>query len=355
MKEETHNGRIAFWKFAFCLLICAFHLGSLFETTKIRFAGGSIAVEFFFLVSGFLFCKKMINYDGKNIYEDNIKYTWHSIKRFAPYIIFLFVISVCFSKFVLNYRLLDFLYAFYSILLIPAKTPDIIHVYDIAWYISVLIVVRFALFPLLAKYKKKYSLYFAPIVAFLLLGYLLIEYEYVVGPWTEDVFTYKSVVRGFMEINIGIFLYEVCEKFKNIKFNKFSRFLLTKIETFGYVSIFILCNKTDPHTKYNALMIMLLFSSIMISFSGLSLFNDFFNKKVFFYLEKLSLPMYINNWFIILLVNYLLGLLGYNLVYYQTLSITFLVLIVVGIIELFIINLFEKNKSKIAKLFITEK
>ena len=358
MKKESHNGIISFWKFMFSILICCFHLGTLFKSTRYNFSAGSIGVEFFFLVSGYLFCKKCLKYEkttNEGIFEDNIKMAWNKIKRFFPYVLFLVIISVVFARVVLNYRFLDFIYSLYNVMLIPAKKAIISLPYGVLWYISVLIIVQFMIFPIFVKNKHKYSLYIAPIIAFLLCGYLLIEHGCLVKPWAKDIFTYKSVVRGIMEINLGIFLYELCERFKKIDFNKFARAILTIIEVIGYVGIFVLCNKVNAHIKYDALMLIIFSICILISFSNKSLFNNIMNNKLSYYLEKISLPMYINNWFMVLFTQFLIHKFNYNFNYYLSLLTTVILLIILAIIETFIIDKYEKGKYKISNIFINKK
>ena len=65
---KRHNGIISFWKFIFSLLIVALHLGIKHPNVLYRFKGGSIGVEFFFIVSGYLFCYKCLKTedDGKS-------------------------------------------------------------------------------------------------------------------------------------------------------------------------------------------------------------------------------------------------------------------------------------------------
>jgi len=352
---KRHNGIISFWKFMFSILICSFHLGSLYKGTRFNFAGGSIAVEFFFLVSGFLFCKKYISYNKNNneeIIEDNIKITWKNIKRFFPYVLFFIIMSVLFTTFALDYDLMDYVYAFYRALLLPTKGPEEILPYSILWYLSALIIIEFIIFPLLVKHKKKYSLYIAPIISFVLLSYLLIKYGNIISPWKKDIFVYKSLVRGYMAINFGIFLYSICEYFKKIDYKRITKIILTIIEQFGYISVFILSNKTSAHNRFDTLILLILAVSVLISFSGNSLLNNFANNKVFYYLEKLSLPMYINNWCVILIVQYVIEKANINISYYIALAITIFVLMLISIIELLLVNKYEKNKEKLKLIFV---
>ena len=64
--------------------------------------------------------------------------------------------------------------------------------------------------------------------------------------------------------------------------------------------------------------------------------------------------MYVNNWFIILLVQHIITKLGYSLSYYPSLLFSILGLVIVGTIELFIIKLYENKKDSIKRLFIKE-
>lgn len=60
--KSKHNGIISLWKFIFCIVIIGFHLNAIqhYKNTNFGFLYGSIAVEFFFIVSGYLLAKKAL-------------------------------------------------------------------------------------------------------------------------------------------------------------------------------------------------------------------------------------------------------------------------------------------------------
>ena len=64
--KEKHNGIISFWKFIFSLLILALQGGMMRKDAIYSFKGGSIGVEFFFIVSGYLFCHKCLKTNSAN-------------------------------------------------------------------------------------------------------------------------------------------------------------------------------------------------------------------------------------------------------------------------------------------------
>ena len=86
--KNNHNGIISFWKFMFSLMMLALHLGILHPEARYNFNSGSIGVEFFFIVSGYLFCKKYIKksvLNNEKIGKITIYFFITKIKRFLPY------------------------------------------------------------------------------------------------------------------------------------------------------------------------------------------------------------------------------------------------------------------------------
>ena len=77
-----HNYRIDLYKFVMTM-ICAFmHFeGWFFETERRVFEGGYLAVDFFFVLDGYL-----LYYSFKSQkYLNPIDFTWKRFKRFFPY------------------------------------------------------------------------------------------------------------------------------------------------------------------------------------------------------------------------------------------------------------------------------
>ena len=77
------NINIELWRFIFTILICLLHFGTKINNT-VYFRGGYIAVEFFFILSGYLLMVKV-----NNNYSDNqLDFTLQKIKRLYPHIFF---------------------------------------------------------------------------------------------------------------------------------------------------------------------------------------------------------------------------------------------------------------------------
>lgn len=78
----------------------------------------------------------------------------------------------------------------------------------------------------------------------------------------------------------------------------------------------------------------------------------FCNNKLFYYLEKLSLPMYIYQWLIIEMLVFILTKFNIHLSYLCFSGITIIISIIFGMIILKLINFYDSKKKKIKLLFI---
>ena len=353
--KDKHNGIISFWKFAFSILILALHLGKRHIDVKYNFAGGSIAVDFFFIVSGYLFCKKcLIKKETKNIGKNTINFLFKKVLKFLPYIVFMWVISLPYVIIIEKYRIVNFIGAFYNLLYLPVKELPIYEIYGITWYIFVMLTIQTILYPILNKYKENFIYIVSPFIVLFGTGYILIKFSNFAIPWYHGIFGYSGFIRGLVTINIGMILYLVAEKIKKIKLTDFSKFLITIIEILGYSSIFYICNLSGSHSRFDCLMIIILSICICISFSEKSLLNTVSNNKLFYYLEKISLPIYINQWLLIYMLEYVIKRYSISISYYKELIILIIISIVVAIIAEYCVKIYEKNKYKIKKIFIME-
>lgn len=85
---EKRNGFVDFLKFVFAIIILFHHSVELFRGSNTYFISGYIAVEFYFMVSGYLLAKKSecsLTSDNcsKSIYDENIKAFIRKVKSFS--------------------------------------------------------------------------------------------------------------------------------------------------------------------------------------------------------------------------------------------------------------------------------
>ncbi len=352
---KNRFGKISLYKFLFSIMIIVFHVGNVLDYNKFKFnfGSGSIAVDFFFVVSGFFFCRKYVNYKVKNsIGEDSFNYFINRTNRFIKYIIILLIIAIPFSIFCLKFNFTSLINAFYKLLYIPHHTKCGSEIFGITWYIVAMILVESMLFPFLIKYKKEFVYIISPIIIILLGSYLLIRYGHFATPWKMGTILYKGILRSIFEINIGMYLYLISEKISNVKFTKLSKILLLLFEIAGYLSIFVLVNLNNAHRRFDVLMLIIISICILISTNKNMYLYNFCNNKLFYFLEKLSLPMYIYQWLIIEIMVFVLTKFNIHLSYLCFSGITIIISIIFGIVVLKLIELYDNNKEKIKSLFI---
>lgn len=352
---KNRFGKISLYKFLFSIMIIVFHVGNVLDYNKFKFnfGSGSIAVDFFFVVSGFFFCRKYVNYKVKNsVGEDSFNYFINRTNRFIKYIIILLIIAIPFSIFCLKFNFTSLINAFYKLLYIPHHTKCSSEIFGITWYIVAMILAESMLFPFLIKYKKEFVYIISPIIIILLGSYLLIRYGHFATPWKMGTILYKGILRGIFEINIGMYLYLISEKISNVKFTKLSKILLLLFEIAGYLSIFVLVNLNNAHRRFDVLMLIIISICILISTNKNMYLYNFCNNKLFYFLEKLSLPMYIYQWLIIEIMVFVLTKFNIHLSYLCFSGITIIISIIFGIVVLKLIELYDNNKEKIKSLFI---
>ena len=219
---KKRNGMISLLKFLFALVIMLYHITIRFVRVcdgnyVIRI--GYLAVEFYFIVSGYYFGLEIIKAWNKrsNIYLDNLKLIWKKIKKFLPYSIFTFICCAMISYFCFDMRISRVFGYIYDMLFLGATGFGVDS--GPLWYISTMLVTMFILYPFVRKYKNNYVYYAAPLIALFGTGYLFRTYHHLdvhTGFW-NGVFT-PGLLRSFAEINIGIIiaaLKEATQKYLN--------------------------------------------------------------------------------------------------------------------------------------------
>lgn len=111
-------------------------------------------------------------------------------------------------------------------------------------------------------------------------------------------------------------------------------------------------NAHNAHARFDLLMVLIFAVCILISFSGKLKINNIFNNKFVYKLEQISLPIYANQF---LVQNVLIKydkIYNWNLSYPKFFAIELAILLIIGFIEIYIINIYNKNSNKFFNLFI---
>jgi len=274
------------FRFIFMVVLCLFHFSEY-----VTIYHGYLVVEFFFVLSGVL----LYNSIRQN---ENIGTLGFAIKRYKRLWIE-YSIAATFSFFALSRSkmislniddLLNFILSYLSeLLLLPSGILFPRYVNGPSWYISILLIVSFVLYPFLKKYRQQTLTMFLPSIFILCL--LLVfsnAHLYACG----DIW---SLFRGFADISLGImlghFLYVKKDFLKN------STFI---INTLSLISLlFILLLIFSKHSDENDVYIFIFLPVFIIGlFYEGTLYNKYLNTTIWRTLGGISYSMLLIHYFV---------------------------------------------------------
>ena len=102
-KNSGKNGKIELWRFLFCIIIMTFHIGDDILGLDYRIAGdislfskGQFAVEFFFVLSGFLMASSAFKNrnNGIGTGRDTFNFMQRKLMAVLPYHLMIFFITL---------------------------------------------------------------------------------------------------------------------------------------------------------------------------------------------------------------------------------------------------------------------
>lgn len=342
-----HNGIISFWKFAFAIMICILH-GDVFSNNNeyLLFSGGAIGVEFFFVVSGFLLAVSILEKKESGIiYKDTWNFIFNKFKKLFPYVLIAFILIASIDLITKEREITSLVRSIWDLFLLRMSGIATNRINSVAWYISAMFISMLIIYPLGRKYKKNYTCLIAPIIVILLGGYMSHEFGNLRTPMTWVGICYKGLLRAFLELNLGIVTYEIVEKIKHLKFTRLGKILLTITETLCFSSVFIVAQFIKEAPKLDFILLVIISIGVIIAFLEKTYTYKIFTNKFFFYLEKLSIPLYLNQMFGVYLVSRLSIFEKYN--YYEKLGIYLVTIILISILTMKLVDLYNKYKINI--------
>lgn len=357
-EDMKKNGKIELLRFMFSIGVLCFHIqkylpGEISLKNGIHFdffPHGAIGVEFFFVVSGFLMAssvfyasqeKKQIPLGIGTVLFIKNKFVSLLPMRLIVFSL-LFTINVFLNSWSFSTIITKLISNIPGLFLLHMSGFGNIYINHIEWYLSVMIIGMFVIYPLLRRNYDVFSKIVAPLIAFFILGYMYKTYGRLTGVASWEGLYYRSMLRGIAELCVGVVAFEVCLSVKKLDFNTFQKFLFTCFEFICWTTAFTMIMLTLPR-EYEFYMLIAIAAGTVCSFSGQSYCSDLFNNKVCFYLGKLSLPIYLCQLIPIALVpNYLS-----NLSMIQQMAITFIFTIILSIALFHLTNAISKRRKRL--------
>ena len=294
MMTTKRNGTIDLMRFLFCLLVMCYH-------TRTCFIGGYIAVDFFFILSGYLMAQSMRKTAPvcDDIGLDTIRFIIHKAARVFPFYIVAWLISLFISIVIKSYSVIELIKLIYKspyniIMMEMGGVIGLGHHLLSSWFISAMLIAMLFIYPIRRRNGSLFDCVFAPMLFLLFAGYCHQRGEGV-GVLTIDYLSpfhfYTGLFRASAEISLGCLCFRAVNSIPLFP-TKACQFLLTAVEWLGYIAAFILAYKYKS-TEFDIVTVFWLSISISISFSEKSLTASIIRNRSILFLGDFSLCLYL--------------------------------------------------------------
>ena len=320
--RKQHNVTIDFLRFLFSVIVVLHHSRYVLGDDNCYFLGGSLAVEFFFFVSGYLLLvgadkAGRENGAGTNgIGAETLHFILHKIRSFLPEFLIAWWIGFILIGVVRQYGVLDYLKAFgndFWELTLVKMSGLFTHGIDGAmWYLSAMLLGMALLYPLLRMKRDLMTHLVCPLLALFLYGYLCQAEGHPRDPIVWLGLCYKGLVRAVAGLCTGVV---ICMAVRRLK--KLAPAGLTKLGNALAIGAQLLCliltirymAEQEP-SEYDYFYMFLLMLLVLISFSGFGLESVLGNSQQLHllsaFLGKYSLSLYLGHLYFAQHVNELL-------------------------------------------------
>lgn len=320
--RKQHNVTIDFLRFLFSVIVVLHHSRYVLGDDNCYFLGGSLAVEFFFFVSGYLLLVGADKAGRKNgagtngIGAETLQFILHKIRSFLPEFLIAWWIGFILIGVVRQYGVLDYLKAFgndFWELTLVKMSGLFTHGIDGAmWYLSAMLLGMALLYPLLRTKRDLMTHLVCPLLALFLYGYLCQAEGHPRDPIVWLGLCYKGLVRAVAGLCTGVV---ICMAVRRLK--KLAPAGLTKLGNALAIGTQLLCliltirymAEQEP-SEYDYFYMFLLMLLVLISFSGFGLESVLGNSQrlhlLSAFLGKYSLSLYLGHLYFAQHVNELL-------------------------------------------------
>ena len=298
------NGKIELFRFIFCMAIMFCHSQYFLSEENVYSIAfrGYLAVEFFFLVSGYLMAQSINKIKDLPI-TDLGQETWAFIKKkiksIMPNFLIAFIIAFCLMPLYWQKPLIETIYilsqSIFEITFISMSGLGKYRVNGVDWYISAMLICMMAQYPLARKKYDEYVHVYAPLIAVLVLGYLFQETGSLGDVHARIGFFYKGTIRAFGELALGASLFPIAQYIRSLKLSSFQKGVYTLIEGLCWSApVFYMFFIHIGGVDY---LILFLFSiAVTLAFGHQGLMADYFDRaSVFYFLGSFSLDLYLNH------------------------------------------------------------
>ena len=287
------NYLLELWRFFFCIAVLGLHFFS--KVNIPLFDVGYLGVEFFFVVAGYFvgayYVKKMQNLPLLQQVKAVGGYAVSRLKRLYPYYFFALLLMLFVRILTRQYgigqvpSILKKCYAeFFMLQWTPIGNEVLI---SAGWFVPSVFFAGLFYVALFTVCKKWTGYLIAPVCFLGIYGY----YYRLIGK-IDVIFSYHSVLRGIAGVGLGIFVFFLCEKLRNVvKERSWYPKLAIIIITILFFGVFIYTN-FGRRSKWDFLVIALYGIGVLLLMAADVKGNEKVEKIVGL-LGKSTYPIYI--------------------------------------------------------------
>ncbi len=365
-KLNKRCGEIDFCRFVFALVIMLHHSRYVIGYDNSVFIGGSLGVEFFFLVSGYLMmaaveranyraagcaggnpdriaalCSDLNNeHDRIGTQEQEerqsvnaaqvragaqgltrgmertrslgtytLRFLLHKIRAVLPEYLIAWVIGFVFVMIADGVSGLGiakrFVKYFWELSFLKMSGLYTGGINGVTWYLSSMLLCMAILYPLCRRYPDMMQRIAAPLLAVCLLGYLCRTFSHPRDPGKFLHVMYKGNLRAMAELCLGITVYGLCRRLKQIEFTRIGQILISIAIAGIYTAELVYMYREKP-SDYDYFFLFLMMLAVLLQFSRKGLLPGLFDNRVSTWLAKYSGALFFAHLYIAQHMNNLL-------------------------------------------------
>ena len=313
MESKKYFYRIDILRLIFCLCVVILHFETFYPILPVKVKGFGRAVDFFFILSGFLL---MYSFKAKR-YKSGFEYFLAKTKRLFPLnflMLFLFSAFTVFGSLFAHFSLVELVKAVYSFFInFFATLPDLFFVQLFIpvvenfipsrienipiWYVSAMLVASFIWYALLLIFSKDEKQNFSWVLVFPLFIFCYImnqTKQLALSQGSLPLFNLPGgFLRGFADMGIGIFL-------ANYKIEIKSKFAETLFKIVLPVFVLLFMNYA-MNTAMDFVFIVFTAIFLLFEFSYTTSESKFLSNFAHF-CSKASVILYFTHAFVIIFV-----------------------------------------------------
>lgn len=300
--KKSKNNTIEVFRFIFTMYVVVCHFYSSFAWVYKWPINGWYAVEFFFVLSGYLLMRSCARFDSTDVKPWQQAWTVFKAKYVRMLPVWLVACGVYFASYVVTgaYPLsslgetLARNFPVFFMMTESGSFADFSIMYS--WYIPVMLIAFAVLLPLITANRKRFVYCFAPLITSFLLTHLWRTYG-TICVLEEKWLGVTSVwtLRALAEISLGCIAYEVSDTLRrrlSDRVNGRGRLLVTVGGLAGILIPLYWMTFRFPRPLHIPAL-LLLAAGVALTFSELGLFDRMFRGRFWGWLGSCSFALYL--------------------------------------------------------------